>query len=196
MNTQIRHGVFETNSSSSHSLSLSEKFDKNDTTLIDLDFDIDPTDTYIQVKYGEFGWEEEEFNDSKTKLSYVVTFLNDVVRVDGTTNEVYVDREVVSDIDYCKKGNPSLEKYLDPNIYPKLREMLDEVVFEYTGYKIQTIDNDASSYFKQGYIDHQSMSLLVFEDIFESKEKLANFIFNKKSTLHTGNDQGSWEDYE
>jgi hypothetical protein len=195
MNTQIRHGVFETNSSSSHSLSLSEKFDKNDTTLIDLDFDIDPTDTYIQVKYGEFGWGVDEFNDSKTKLSYVVTFLGTVLYIDKSNNETRVDLEVVSDINYNIPSNPSLEKYLNPSIYPKLRDMLDEVVFEYTGYILQVIDNE-ESYFKHGYIDHQSMSLLVLEDIFESKEKLANFIFNKKSTLRINNDQCSWEDYE
>jgi hypothetical protein len=195
MNTQIRHGVFETNSSSSHSLSLSEKFDKNDTTLIDLDFDIDPTDTYIQVKYGEFGWGVDEFNDSKTKLSYIVTFISNVVKINGTTKEAYVDRDVVGDVNFYKKSNPFLEKYLNLSIYPKLREMLDEVVFEYTGYKIQTIDSK-NSCFKHGYIDHQSMSLLVLEDIFESKEKLANFIFNQKSILRIDCESGSWEDEE
>lgn len=60
MKRKIRHGVFETNSSSTHAICISKK----------------PVDTnhipeHITFTHGEFGWENDEHHDSCTKASYL-----------------------------------------------------------------------------------------------------------------------------
>ena len=57
----VRRGVFETNSSSSHSITV-EVGPYWDT--------ITPDDGVIRLTGGEFGWEIEEYNDAKTKANY------------------------------------------------------------------------------------------------------------------------------
>jgi hypothetical protein len=68
MLTNIRPNVFETNSSSTHSLVVCPG-------------DLDPDDVAAQwvstgkisIRPGEFGWEEDIHRDTKTKLSYLCT---------------------------------------------------------------------------------------------------------------------------
>lgn len=62
---KIRKGVFETNSSSTHSLTI-----ESTSFLIDT---IIPEDGIVNIKPGEFGWEWEKFNDAYTKASYCLT---------------------------------------------------------------------------------------------------------------------------
>lgn len=63
---QIRPAVFETNSSSSHSISFSTKMDI-DTSLV-------PDESGLLVIgkncNKQFGWEIEEYNDAETKAMY------------------------------------------------------------------------------------------------------------------------------
>lgn len=61
MKTQIRFGTFETNSSSTHAICIAKS-------------QIHPIDG-LKFEYGEFGWEEEEYIDAQTKLSYWYTAL-------------------------------------------------------------------------------------------------------------------------
>ena len=71
MKRQIRRNVFETNSSSVHSLTLRKygKYDENKLTITD--------DNYIEVKLGTFGKDKNEhiYKGQNQKLSYLVTFL-------------------------------------------------------------------------------------------------------------------------
>lgn len=62
-----RAGVFETNSSSTHSIHIAEgEFDCS-TLFVD--------DNGLCCIYpSEFGWEKEEYNDAPTKASYCLTF--------------------------------------------------------------------------------------------------------------------------
>ena len=61
MTTQIRNSVFETNSSSSHSISVTGNTKLN---IPDLSYD-------IECQFGEFGWGYEELTHWMEKLSYV-----------------------------------------------------------------------------------------------------------------------------
>jgi hypothetical protein len=64
-----RNGVFETNSSSTHSLAI----DYN-SSLMPQPFSDEITDQgYVEVHAGEFGWEVETFTSVWDKLSYVFT---------------------------------------------------------------------------------------------------------------------------
>jgi hypothetical protein len=60
----IRHSVFETNSSSTHSISIAEDSEGLYETIIPDD------DGVITLVGGEFGWEWEVYNDAWTKANY------------------------------------------------------------------------------------------------------------------------------
>lgn len=63
--TQIRRSVFETNSSSTHSIVINY----SDT------FDNIPTSDSIVGTGDRFGWEDEIYNDFYSKLNYIISFL-------------------------------------------------------------------------------------------------------------------------
>jgi len=71
MTIQIRHGVFETNSSSTHSVSIGKGV-ADKSYYSDL-FQMVEDDTLVPVG-GCFGWEVEEYHDAYTKLNYAATF--------------------------------------------------------------------------------------------------------------------------
>lgn len=62
-----RHGVFETNSSSTHSISISGGEGIVDNIFPD-------RDGVLRLTGGQFGWEHEEYNDSLTKADYCAVF--------------------------------------------------------------------------------------------------------------------------
>lgn len=63
---KIRHGIFETNSSSTHSISLSTGQIVENTIRLE--------DGKLVIYPGEFGWEVERYNDAATKASYALTY--------------------------------------------------------------------------------------------------------------------------
>lgn len=67
---KVRKGVFETNSSSTHSLSISDA-DYNYTTSED--------SVVIDLAWYKFGWEQEKYFDFESKFAYVLLYLRDWV---------------------------------------------------------------------------------------------------------------------
>lgn len=63
MMKQIRRGVFETNSSSMHSITIADKEGLYDTLAVQ-------DDGTVVLHSGEFGWDEETFTDAATKAAY------------------------------------------------------------------------------------------------------------------------------
>ncbi len=131
---QVRHSVFETNSSSTHSISIVKGVEVYDTLPL---FD-GPNGNYVSIDQGEFGWGYEELTDAGSKAAYLWTF--------------------------AKGGTDSQ------------RKMLKEAILEHTGADEVQFDEDS-----EGYIDHQSSD--VAEPVFESKQRIIDFIFNPKSVL-------------
>ena len=70
MKRQIRRGVYETNSSSCHALSVA----KLGVTEY---LHVDEYENKVVVEYGEFGWAYDEITDPETKLSYLITMLHE-----------------------------------------------------------------------------------------------------------------------
>lgn len=66
----IRRSVFETNSSSSHSITIADVDGLMDTSLIP------DEDGNIVLNGGGFGWEWEKFNDAKTKANYLAIYVD------------------------------------------------------------------------------------------------------------------------
>lgn len=62
MKRQIRHAVYETNSSSTHAICITKRSTKNRVIPNHIDFCI-----------GEYGWEFKEYKDTYNKASYLIT---------------------------------------------------------------------------------------------------------------------------
>lgn len=86
MNKTIRRGVFETNSSSSHSISISDS-DINDF----LDTIPLTEDGYLVLTGGQFGWEWEKYNDALTKANYCAIYAINTYGVDSDKYEMLED---------------------------------------------------------------------------------------------------------
>lgn len=165
---KIRRGVFETNSSSSHSISITPglppagvELTPDEIQMLNkleggrglLDYSLVPDDDGVLRIKGvetEFGWEIQTYADAGTKAIYC-----------------YIDQ-------YGKQDKI---------------QMLEEVLME------QTLATDVRFYYNpgaeygepgNGYIDHQSQG--TSDAAFASKDALRNFIFNKHSFLKTDHD--------
>lgn len=68
MTTLVRKSVFETNSSSAHSITIDDSGELLDT--------LEPTDDLpiIALSGDQFGWGVDEFNDALTKANYLATY--------------------------------------------------------------------------------------------------------------------------
>jgi hypothetical protein len=94
MKTLIRTGVFETNSSSTHSISINNDQGRYESITPD-------DDGVLRVFTGEFGWEEERYNDARTKLSYMMIYVRDWC---GTMQEHFSNilKQVVKEHTLCE----------------------------------------------------------------------------------------------
>ena len=77
MKRQIRRGVYETNSSSTHAICIT-----NNSSY--------ELPTHIDFRFGEFGWEFAEYDDVNTKASYLITaiFSFDIEDADNYLNQL------------------------------------------------------------------------------------------------------------
>ena len=103
MKQKIRTGVFESNSSSSHVITLS-KDTKN--FFMDLSMVPDP-DGEINIEGGEFGWEVEKYDDASTKANYAAEF--------AKNNVSYLNmlRDVIQEQTQAKVVNINPSGYID-----------------------------------------------------------------------------------
>ena len=92
---KIRTGVWETNSSSCHSLSI------NDTNIL-LDYLIPDEYGEVTIEPGKFGWEWEKFNDAATKASYCLTGIQYVKDEEVALSNL---REVIQEHTLCNQVN-------------------------------------------------------------------------------------------
>ena len=82
MRKQTRRCVFESNSSSTHSLTVN-KLGCTGT------LEVDEYENKVITQFGEFGWGYDVYNDPETKLSYLVTMLIETHRDCCTLDELY-----------------------------------------------------------------------------------------------------------
>lgn len=163
----------ETNSSSSHALSICSEPDFY-AKPGDPEFDLDIRDgiLYVPNRIEDFGWEYEKSNSCQTKLQYVCGL------VFHSYQQLYKQKEP-------KRLELILKNYLG----------IKKIVFEWEkdyieNYKSKEFDPD---YLGSPEIDHQSYSESR-EEILESNKTIIDFIFNKKSWYFGGNDNSSAPD--
>jgi len=142
MKKQIREKVFETNSSSSHSITIEPSNDGLYDTIIPDD------DGNIILTGGEFGWGIEEHNDALTKANYCgvdnllnedkLDMLKEVIREQTGCNEVIID--------ISEDWKDSNHSYIDHQSHGTSREALESKEtlrqFIFNKNSILYIDND------------------------------------------------------
>ena len=161
MKSQVRTGLFETNSSSTHALTICKEFAEDLQNNRVMDTIPIADDGTITLTGGEFGWEIETYSSAETKANYLI--------------QACVVDEYVPDgryFNYVFNREATLEN----------AKTLLEVIKEYTGCKEVIIDE---SIITRGYIDHSELPYFIHD-----KEKLFNFLFNKRSKIYTSNDNG------
>lgn len=124
---KIRTGVFETNSSSCHSLSI------NDTDIL-LDYLIPNEYGEVTIEPGEFGWQWEKFNDAATKASYCLTGTQYVKDEELALSNL---KEVIQEHTLCNQVNLIIpnEDYESKNyghIDHQSTDKMDDLLFDKT----------------------------------------------------------------
>ena len=132
MKKQIRQGVFETNSSSTHSMCIhpGNKYVPNMSKL--------------EIETGEFGWEEETYYGMDDKLSYALTYAlggnsNKYIEM---LNEVLTDNMPDTDITY---DGMSYKELLEIDVYR------DDVDFGYIDH--QSLDEASEMFLSKNNLE-------------------------------------------
>lgn len=148
MKRQIRQGCFETNSSSVHAICIA----KGDYSLRN----------HIDFKFGEFGWELEEYHSLENKASYLITAIFS-----------------------------GMKKETDKNL-EKLKTILDKHNISYSipeaEIKVSNYDNETFEYYYiDGYIDHSEDTGDFIDAVLSDEDKLLHYLFGESMVI-TGND--------
>lgn len=174
MKQQIRTSIFETNSSSTHTISISRS-DEYKSVLEKM------SSEGISFTSGEFGWEYEVYSNTWDKASYLWT---------GIIKSDYYKKDEVEKI----KENIKivLNKYgISPSFEPYKEDSYnwgDEKRFYLTFDKFAYVDhgNDLDTWLDAMFPNKG-------EDIDE--ELLLEYLFNSNSYVATGNDNEDGSDY-
>lgn len=164
---KIRRNVFETNSSSTHSVSIIRGNKPESQGLV-----IDKETKKVKVSFGEFGWDRNEYTDPLTKLSYLLTMT-------AETEAIH---------------NPNVTDFFKTEGFQAINNLICEKLDCEGIYITSTIEIDpTSNYYHMcidGYIDHQSCeSYHSLKDFLNDYSlDIEEFIFNPEVVLITDND--------
>lgn len=137
MKKNTRKGVFETNSSSTHSLCVS-----NIKGMMDNSFY--PNENGVLVIPGnEFGWEFEKYNDAATKASYLTILLGLSPMLVKILKEQTGATEIISNDKYSAIDHQSTE--IQP--WMKDPEQVRQFIFNYNSWLCTGNDNTSTEWF-------------------------------------------------
>lgn len=130
---QIRNSVFETNSSSSHSICVSKKkgLGWNNTLPVD-------SNGNLHIKFGEFGWGPEILSTPLEKIEYYCT--------DNVGTLRWNEKKSWNDLIYEYKNNSEIQELI--KIIKENCPNVKDVVFD-----------KGDKYYPFGYIDHDSSGI-------------------------------------
>jgi hypothetical protein len=164
-----RVGVFETNSSSTHSLVIANA---------GLVFDCMPVDWMLKIGIittsgGEFGWEWKTRSSFEDKLAYLS------VRAFGQVEDMFNSGEI-----YCGVTQIAVDELRNVS---SMCAMLSDAINEVTNCELRFINISTDDWNRIGYIDHQSWD--VPDEVFDGGvEAVKRFLFCSTSYIRTGND--------
>jgi hypothetical protein len=159
---KVRRSVFETNSSSTHSVSI-RKGDVRDSYLT-----VNPDDNKVHVELGEYGWGYESLRSQSERLSYLCTML-----MMTEARSIKAIEDIFETDGFKQINNLIAEKCNCDGIY-----LDDEIQIKDWGIDIN------------GYIDHQSCEDYsnIQDFLNEYNTDIENFIFNDGVTVIIDND--------
>lgn len=171
--TLIRQGAFETNSSSSHSISLGCSVDN----AFVLDTIYPDQNGTVEISGGDYGWEWERHNDAKTKANYLAQYIYGISSKDyyGDIWAKIADSDGNIDIDVDVENSYNLTDF----------ETFVNVIKEHTGATRVVLNAFGLA---EGCIDHESIHYLSKNVKHNDPEWIKEFVFNKNSWLFLGND--------
>lgn len=176
MKTQIRRSVFETNSSSTHSISIVRE-------PINIHFP-----TTLEFNVGEFGWEWKTYSDYCSKASYLYTAILYNTCLESNTELSDGKQQCRAMVkEKLNKIKNALSKYGIKCIFQSFKIM--SYNYEYSTW----------SYYPgtRGYIDHGNGLKKWIDTILNDEALLINFLFDNSSVIETGNDNEEcpWREY-
>lgn len=136
MKKLIRHNVWETNSSSSHSISIAD-----DNKEFVLDYIYPDQNGVITLDGGEFGWEWFKHNDALTKANYVAASYGLIEAL----KEAIIEQTGASDVIY--RGSSDYDSnwsYVDHDSYgvaPSTKEDIKKFIFNKNSWLFGGNDN-------------------------------------------------------
>lgn len=166
MEIKVRRGIFETNSSSVHAISIY----KGDEEL--------RLPNKVIITTGEFGWETNSYADYNTKISYIYQICK------------------AADLDYeyeRRYGDEDQNEARAWRVGPDQRQRFVKIL-ERAGIKVIVDDKDYTDdwpYDLQdatGYIDHSNNWFDGLDELLSNEDRLLRFLFLNESVLYTGND--------
>jgi hypothetical protein len=163
MKRLVRNFVFETNSSSAHSVCVHNAMELLDT--------IEPNeDGEIILTGGDFGWsykDEHHFTDAMTKANYLAVWAKCYARTESA-------KRTLSDI-------------------IKMHTGAEEVKYKFTGWtSFDDEEEEDVDSLPESYIDHQSQDSSFFETLFSEPTLMLKYLFNPKSFLTITGDGGDY----
>ena len=164
MKIQIRRGVFETNSSSAHTITITKnpnnlKFPKK------LIFDS-----------GDYGWEHACLITPEEKASYLWEGIIYVFPDHKNKNLTEYNKAIASITKILKSvGVKAVFKYNNPK-------------YEESKYGDYYKFYNKEGYEDDGYIDHAYELITFVKEVCFDKDKLLGFLFSENSYIETGND--------
>lgn len=169
MKRTVRRNTFETNSSSMHSIVISDY-----NALEPSNLEVDSFSNKVSVHFGEFGWEWETYTAQYSRLQYLLTM---VAETEGCSCE---SEEDFYNTDGFIAINDAISEYCN----------CDGIELEEG--QIEVKDWGLSF---EGYIDHQSStdcyrSLSDFLSSSDCSCSIIDFIFGDGVEVRTGNDNG------
>ena len=176
MKIQIRRSVFETNSSSVHTLTITKNSDN-------LEF---PKKLIFDSGY--YGWEHSRLTTPEEKASYLWEGIISVFPDYENKNLTEYNKVIASITKILKSvGVKAVFKYNNP----KYKESKWGNYYEFYDKKGNKDD---------GYIDHSDELIIFVKEVCFDKNKLLRFLFSENSYIETGNDNEDddfpSEDYE
>lgn len=184
----VRNNVFETNSSSTHSISIC-RYEKPQENNIPRNY----KDVYMVSEFGDVGGSDETYacdthNTEVSKLRFLINMIA----------SVYEDSELYENWEYERRDDETYKKeYFRKLIIQDLFVWLKEVVFEETGteIEIEMPSNNWFPYFEQTYTEYDSIENML--DIEEDengkynkdkfKARIKDIIFNSKVYIENEN---------
>jgi hypothetical protein len=112
MKRQIRKGVFETNSSSTHSICIAKNVELN-------------IPDSLHLEYGEFGWGEDSLQSVEEKASYLFTALMQLEKKEYFNELLKTLARNDVDVTYEANSTASYGGYIDHG--GELTEFLDDI---------------------------------------------------------------------